>query len=101
MCLSRVTSARAGGEGVGVRMLGTPPCAHKDSHRGVADFVQFQKKKKKTHHFLEQDSHPNFLDRLNLDEFRLGIVLPAFFVLPDLPREPHLLWQQPKVATNL
>lgn len=60
-----------------------------------------KKKKKKTHHFLEQDSHPNFLDRLNLDEFRLGIVLPAFFVLPDLPREPHLLWQQPKVATNL
>lgn len=32
VCLSRVTSARAGGEGVGVRMLGTPPCAHKDSH---------------------------------------------------------------------
>lgn len=82
--------------GSGSEDIGTPPCAHKDSHRGVADFVQFQKKPI----CLSRDLHPNFLN-LDLEGGKLGLVLPALFLLTDLPREPDLLWQQPKVARNL
>lgn len=91
VCLSRVTSARAGGEGVGVRILEHLPVPIRIHTEGWQTLCSFKKK----NICLSRDLHPNFLN-LALEGGRLGLVLPALFLLTDLPREPDLLWQQPK-----